>query len=673
MAVSDDPPKPGSGDQKLEGHMVELQQTIERLRMEIEELKDSSQTLAGREAKYRALFEQAGDGLLVHDVDGNILEVNRELCALFGYTREEALRLKILDTYPPGKDSLDLYYRIQRRLIDEGQANFTAEFVTKTGARISGEISSRVSLTGDRKLVYTVFRDIADRRRAEEALEESESHYRLLVENMTDLVVKVDREGRFLFVSPSYCVLFGKTQEELLGKTFMPLVHEEDREPTAKAMEGLYRPPHCVCVEQRAMTRDGWRWLAWSDTAVLGDHGEVDAIIGVGRDVTEQREAEEQSRFLSTVAQQATDSIIVTDTAFRITFVNQAVTRLYGYSTEEMMGRTPDFLNAEPDAPRIQQELYDTITSGETYQRESVNRRKDGTTFVCEFKVSPMFDSDGKVVSYVSAQRDITERKRSEAERLQLREQLLQAQKLESVGRLAGGVAHDLNNLLAPILGYSDLLLEGPAGADAAGEPVREIRKAAVRARDLVRQLLAFGRKQTLAFKRLDVNALLRGFQDLLRRAVREDIAIDLALDPGLPSVKGDAGQLEQVVLNLAVNAQDAMPEGGVLAFATEGLELDPDGAEKYDGLPAGPYVQLLVKDTGSGMDEDTRAHLFEPFYTTKGIEAGTGLGLAMVYGIVKQHGGDVVVESEPGRGTTFRILLPAERGLGTWDAHPAR
>jgi len=633
MAVSDDPPKPGSGDQKLEGHMVELQQTIERLRMEIEELKDSSQTLAGREAKYRALFEQAGDGLLVHDVDGNILEVNRELCALFGYTREEALRLKILDTYPPGKDSLDLYYRIQRRLIDEGQANFTAEFVTKTGARISGEISSRVSLTGDRKLVYTVFRDIADRRRAEEALEESESHYRLLVENMTDLVVKVDREGRFLFVSPSYCVLFGKTQEELLGKTFMPLVHEEDREPTAKAMEGLYRPPHCVCVEQRAMTRDGWRWLAWSDTAVLGDHGEVDAIIGVGRDVTEQREAEEQSRFLSTVAQQATDSIIVTDTAFRITFVNQAVTRLYGYSTEEMMGRTPDFLNAEPDAPRIQQELYDTITSGETYQRESVNRRKDGTTFVCEFKVSPMFDSDGKVVSYVSAQRDITERKRSEAVRLQLREQLLQAQKLESVGRLAGGVAHDLNNLLAPILGYSDLLLEGPAGADAAGEPVREIRKA----------------------------------------AVREDIAIDLALDPGLPSVKGDAGQLEQVVLNLAVNAQDAMPEGGVLAFATEGLELDPDGAEKYDGLPAGPYVQLLVKDTGSGMDEDTRAHLFEPFYTTKGIEAGTGLGLAMVYGIVKQHGGDVVVESEPGRGTTFRILLPAERGLGTWDAHPAR
>ncbi len=276
---------------------------------------------------------------------------------------------------------------------------------------------------------------------------------------------------------------------------------------------------------------------------------------------------------------------------------------------------------------------------------------------------------DGRAIRLVGTHTDITDQKAAEAEKTRLERQFHQAQRLESVGRLAGGVAHDLNNLLSPILGFAEML------ADAAGEDTNrrwqaeEIVKASLRARDLVRQLLAFSRRQTLSLKPVDLNALVERFRPLLRRTIREDIDIRAHLSPDLPKVAGDAGQLEQVIMNLAVNAQDAMPVGGVLTVETGMVELDEAFTARHDDLNPGPHVLLAVTDTGCGMDAETRTHLFEPFFTTREIDKGTGLGLATVHGIIKQHDGHIRVDSEPGAGSTFRIYLPRHAGAGETDA----
>jgi len=248
--------------------------------------------------------------------------------------------------------------------------------------------------------------------------------------------------------------------------------------------------------------------------------------------------------------------------------------------------------------------------------------------------------------------RDVTEKK-------SLKERLLLAQKMESIGRLSGGVAHDLNNLLTPIIGYGDLVLDEFFPDDSRKESVQEILDAALRARDLVRQLLAFSRRQAMDFEGIDLNELVQGFRKLLRRTIRDGIEIEFQFAPSEPFIRGDRGQLEQVIMNLAVNAQDAMPEGGVLTIRTTEVFLDQDFALANPGVSPGHFAQLAISDTGTGMDADTREKIFEPFFTTKGQGEGTGLGLATVYGTVQQHDGTITVESRPAKGTSFHCFLP--------------
>jgi signal transduction histidine kinase/ActR/RegA family two-component response regulator len=262
----------------------------------------------------------------------------------------------------------------------------------------------------------------------------------------------------------------------------------------------------------------------------------------------------------------------------------------------------------------------------------------------------------------VQQARFISERKRAEKEKARIEAQYRQAQKVEAIGRLAGGVAHDLNNILTPIIGYSELLLDDFSPDDRRRENINQILRAGYGARDLVRQLLAFSRKQTLKYEPLNLNKTIKDFEKLLRRTIREDIALEIIPSPDIGTVKGDIGQIEQVIMNLSVNAQDAMPDGGRLTLETALVELDGAYVADQANALSGSYVMLAVSDTGSGMDEDTREHIFEPFFSTKG-EQGTGLGLSTVYGIVKQHEGHIWVYSEPGRGTTFKVYLPVADG----------
>jgi PAS domain S-box-containing protein len=350
----------------------------------------------------------------------------------------------------------------------------------------------------------------------------------------------------------------------------------------------------------------------------------------------------------------APDAMVIVNQAGEIVLLNLQAEKQFGYRRDELLGQHVKNIIPQGFAERL---VADALRSAEDALAQQIGkgieltgRRKDGSDFPIEIMLSPLESAEGILVT--AAIRDITERKH-------LERMLRQAQKMEAVGKLAGGVAHDFNNLLGVILGYADLLLEQPAMNDSQRRDLAEIQKAGVRAALLTRQLLAFSRKQVLQPKVLDLNTVVVGAEKLLHRLIGENIELIVVLNPALGRVKADSGQLEQIIMNLAVNARDAMPEGGKLTLETYNVEIDEQFAAQHDSALKGPHVVLAVTDTGCGMDAKTKAHIFEPFFTTKEFGKGTGLGLATVYGIVKQSGGWIWVYTELGLGTTFKIYLP--------------
>ncbi len=364
-----------------------------------------------------------------------------------------------------------------------------------------------------------------------------------------------------------------------------------------------------------------------------------------------ERVEEERAR-LSLAVEQAAEAIVVTDAEGSIAYVNPAFEKVTGYQRGEILGQNPRILKSGKHDAEFYRALWDTLRRGEAWTGRFINRRKDGTLYEAEAVISPVRDGAGRVVNFVAVQRDVTRER-------QLEEQVRQSQRIEAVGRLAGGVAHDFNNLLTIISGYGDLLLDRLGPEHPQRSHVSEIRKAADRAASLTRQLLAFSRRQVLTPQVVDLNSVVANLHNMLRRLIGEDIELLHVPGADLGPVRVDPGQMEQVILNLVVNARDAMPQGGKITIETGNAVLDENYAGGHIRVKPGPYVALAVSDTGCGMPPEIQTHIFEPFFTTKEQGKGTGLGLAMVYGIVKQSGGYIWVYSEVDRGTTFKIHLP--------------
>jgi PAS domain S-box-containing protein len=498
-------------------------------------------------------------------------------------------------------------------------------------------------------------------------LEREREYTRSIIETANDAFVGIDTSGRITDWNRQAEAVFGWSREEALGQplaeTIIPPQHREAH------LEGLRRfletgegPLFYRRIEISALHRQGHEFpvevTIWPVRV-----GRTHRFCAFVQDITRRRRTEEalhqsreelaaSERRLRTIIEAEPECVKLLDLEGRVLEMNQAgLAMIEAQSLEQVAGQSV-YPFVAPEHRRDFRALTEGAFAGREGQLEFEAVGLKGTRRWLDTHVVPLRDSQDRITAALGITRDVTERKRLEA-------QLLQAQKLEAVGRLAGGVAHDFNNLLTVISGYCELLLRRLQAADPGHAGLQEIQRAADRGSSLVRQLLAFSRKQVLEPKVLDLNAVVNGLEQMLGRLIGEDVELVFRLDPGLGQVRADPGQLEQVLVNLAVNARDAMPQGGRLLIETRNADLDPPYAANHLGAKPGAYVLLEVTDTGVGMDEETQAHVFEPFFTTKEPGQGTGLGLATVYGIVVQSEGYISVYSELGKGTSFKIFLP--------------
>jgi two-component system cell cycle sensor histidine kinase/response regulator CckA len=642
-----------------------IRYAVERGRIE-EALRQS-------EELFRGAFENTKVAMALADMGNRFLRVNEAFSQMFGFTEEEMLRLSVADITHPD-DLAESYARRERLLAGEGQFfQMEKRYLHKDGHILWG--LTNISLVRGRSgesIYYVVqVQNVTQRKVAEESLRKREEQIRLLLDSTAEAIYGIDMEGNCTFSNRACARLLGyESAGDLLGKHMHNFMHHTKPDGTPYPEEECriyqaFRRGEGTHVDDELFWRvDGTSFPAeyFSYPIKQGDNliGSVVTFL----DISEKRHAEESGRKLAAERNRLLGQLrlqiermplvyILFDADFRITDWNPAAQRTLGYTKEEALGKQPNDLNP-PSFHQVATRIMERIRAGDM-AAHSVNENltKDGRTITCEWFNTPLLTDDGRFGGLLCLGRDVTDQKTLEA-------QFQQAQKMEAVGQLAGGVAHDFNNLLTIISGYSEILLAMLGSSDPMRESVKAISEAGERAASLTRQLLAFSRKTVLEPKVLDLNDVVRETEKFLRRLIGEDILLTAVLDPTISRVKVDPGQLGQVLMNLAVNARDAMPKGGKLTVETRSVELDQEYSRLRPEVQPAHYVLLSITDTGSGMTADVKARIFEPFFTTKGVGKGTGLGLAVVLGIVKQSGGHVEVYSEPEVGTTFKIYFPA-------------
>ncbi|HRX87179.1 MAG TPA: PAS domain S-box protein, partial [Phycisphaerae bacterium] len=502
--------------------------------------------------------------------------------------------------------------------------------------------------------------EIEERRRAEYELAQHAERERLfiaVVESSEDAIIAMTLDGVITAWNPAAERLFGYTAHEAIGREISIIAPENRSDEPLALLDRIWRGERIDQFETVRVTKDGRQLdVVLSASPVRSPSNEIIGASKIIHDITERKQAEERFRL---VLESSPNCIVVLDRAGCIQFVNAATEQTFGYTREEIAGQHIERLL--PQLSSDEELPTDAVTiDGDA---EHLGHRKNGTTFPVEFALRPLVTPTGPQVLCTIV--DITQRKLNEQERDQLAARLRRSEKMEAVGQLAGGVAHDFNNILTAILGNADLargLINRPEQVDhaALADYLQQIEKSATSAADLTRQLLAFGSRQAAQPRPLNLNDRVAGMQKMLRRLIPENIQLEYPESPDLPAIMADPSQIEQILVNLVVNARDAMPDGGTILIETTTATIDESATHLDPDVEPGNYVLLTVSDTGTGMDEATQARLFEPFFTTKQRGQGTGLGLATVYGIVKQAEGHIHVYSEIGHGSTFRVYFPA-------------
>lgn len=654
----------GARDYLRRDDLVRLVPIIEREMQEAENRrlrKNAEESLRASEAELFVLFTALTDVVLVLDRDGRYLRIAPTSPAYLYKPSSELLGKTVHEVFP--REEADFFVTHIRRSLDEGCMHRTEYCMTVEGGR-EVWFDCNVSPMTPNSVIW-IGRDITEGKLAEKALMQSEARKAAILKSALDSIVTIDAEGKVIDINPAAETTFGYTSDDAVGRLMSELIIPPRLRRRHEQWFAKYLATGRSTVlgkrfEESGMRSDGSEIpLEFTITAI----GELPQPIFTAfiRDLTERKRAEgdhKQSELelrkseerYRVLVENAHDIIYEHDLEGKYTSINKAGEQITGYTLAETLKLditdtvTPEDLNKARQM--IQAKLAGEVITA--YDLEII--AKDGRSIPVEVNTSLVFQ-DGIPIGVQGIARDVTERK-------QLEEQLRQSQKMEAIGQLAGGVAHDFNNLLTVIGGYSSILMVKLPPQSPFRASVEEIKKASDRASSLTRQLLAFSRKQILQPKILDLNTVVSNLDKMLRRLIGEDVDLLAITDPNLDKVKADPGQIEQVLMNLAVNARDAMPDGGKLTIETSNAVLSNDYARLH-GIPSGPYIMLAVSDTGCGMEAATRQRIFEPFFTTKEAGKGTGLGLATLYGIVKQSGGNVWVYSELGHGTTFKIYFP--------------
>lgn len=604
------------------------------------------------EERFRIAFFTNPDAITITRLeDGLYVDVNQGFVDMSGYKREEVVGLSALDIniWHDLKDRKKLVKGLKKSGTVE---NIEAVFQKKDGQLLHGLMSASIMLLNQVPHILLMVRNIENLKRLElerEALfAESERARKLLYDvfaRVEDGVVALDNNWRYTYLNDRAAILLNrKSPNDLLGKEIW-------KEFPGGKDEKLYKAYHkAMDTQQVVYLRDyftpGKRWF---ENRI---YPSSDGLTIYFTDITNQKTAEEEVRKLSLAVEQSPAAVIITSTDGTVEYTNPFFIKMSGYTSDEVRAQNISILKSKSQPIEDNDLLWQTISSGKIWEGEFENTKKDGSPYWVRASVSPLFNEEGEISHYLSIQEDITEKKK-------LENQFHQFQKMEAIGHLAGGVAHDFNNLLTIINGYSEIALMKLTSGDPYFDSFQQIQEAGVRASTLTRQLLAFSRKQIMKTEIIDLTKLVQNMENMLRRLISEDITIVTELDKKLGMIKADRGQIEQVILNLVVNARDAIIDGGVLTIETRNIDLLPEFVRMHKDAKQGAYVLLSVSDTGIGMTEKIKENIFDPFFTTKERGRGTGLGLSTVYGIVKQSGGTVWVYSEPGMGTTFNIYLP--------------
>jgi two-component system, cell cycle sensor histidine kinase and response regulator CckA len=504
--------------------------------------------------------------------------------------------------------------------------------------------------------IYTLYQQLQIHRMRRQLIE-GEELFRLITENAADMIAVVDMDGRRIFNSLAYQKVLGYSAEDLKNSSSFAQIHPDDVDRVKEAADEARRTGVGLPLEYRIRHKDGtWRVLESTASVIRNAKGEPEKLVVVNRDITDRKRSAEalqrsEASFRS-VVEDAPYGIYRASLSGELILANPAMHKILGYDSRAEL-RQASLPRDIFRHPAEHEKFNQTVVHEQSFKDVELEwKRKDGTPITVRCSGWPVRDETGTVTYIEVFAEDVTERRA-------LERQLRMAQKMEAVGRLSGGIAHDFNNLLGVIIGYSQVLKRTLGASNTSYEYAEEIEKASQRAVSLTRQLLAFSRQQVLEPAILNLNTLVSDMEKMLPRLIGEDISLNFQLDPTLGQVKADPGQIEQVLMNLAVNARDAMPNGGQLTIETANMDLDLAFTRQHPGSRVGQYVLLGVADTGTGIDPEIQSQIFEPFFTTKERDKGTGLGLATVYGVVKQSGGYIAVESEKGNGARFSVYLP--------------
>jgi two-component system cell cycle sensor histidine kinase/response regulator CckA len=610
----------------------------------------------------RAFIDHSPAVAFLKNADGQMLYVNRTFEKTFQKPADQFLGKTDAELWPA--EIAEQLRAHDRQVLATGQPLETIEHVPAPNGRLHTWLTFKFRVTAEQGDQYVggMAVDITARVDAEKALNAERTLLRALIDNLPDLIYVKDRDGRLILSNAAHLRFLGAHRlEEVLGKTVFDCFPREvaeryhaDERAVIERGESLYERE-----EPRADRTGITGWSATTKVPLRDAAGHITGMVGITRDITERKRAEEQirateARYRQLVEQLPAITYMAEFGSGRWLYCSPQIESLLGFTVAEWTGeRCPWLDQIHPDdRPQVLAAEAQCRLSGKEFCAEYRLRARDGHVvwFSDHAVVEP--GADGQPQYLHGVMFDITGRKA-------LEEKLAQAQKMDAIGRLAGGVAHDFNNILTAILGYSELILRRADGNERIRDNAQEIQKAAERAASLTRQLLAFSRKQTLQPRVLDLNAVVAEMDKMLRRLITESIHLDVRLDPALWRARADPGQIQQVIMNLAVNARDAMPSGGTLTIETANVVLDEPYVRQHSDATAGEHVLLAITDTGYGLSAEVVEHLFEPFFTTKGLGQGTGLGLATCYGIVRQSGGHIGVYTEIGRGTTFKVYLP--------------